>query len=52
MGDDSYNPFTAETHVKRVSLWKAAATGALLILGIIAGGWCAAVLVLSLERVS
>lgn len=35
MGDDSFNPFTAETYVKQVSFWKPLLFG--LCLGIIAG---------------
>lgn len=50
MGDDNYNPWTAQLYVKRVSIWRVAAAQALLVLATVVAVWCAAVLVLSLSR--
>lgn len=47
---DAWNPILAETHVKRVSFWRMAAGYAVLVLGVVAAVWCAAVIVLSLSR--
>lgn len=50
MGDDFFNPFTAETHIKRVSFWETA-FGILLAAGLgMAAVWAVAVVLMSLER--
>jgi hypothetical protein len=47
---DNWNPIIAEAYVKRVSVWRIAAAQALLVVAVMAAVWCAAVLMLSLER--
>ncbi len=55
MGDDLYNPFTAETYVKRVPFWKVIAYETFLFAIAIAFAgvivWWIAVLVFSLEKI-
>ena len=50
MGDDFFNPWTSETHVKRVSFWQIVAAEAFTILVVVCAAWGVAILILSLER--
>ena len=50
MGDDYFNPWTDETHVKRLPFWQIALGFAAAVFAVIAAAWVAAVLILSLER--
>lgn len=52
MGDDYYNPYTAQTHVKPVPLWHLLLAEAAAVAAMLGGGWLLIVALFSLERIS
>lgn len=52
MGDDSYNPFTAQTYVKHVSPWKAVIVLIVSSLLLVSTMWAVTVFLFSLEKIA
>ena len=55
MGEDNYNPWTSQTHVEYVPLWKVIAAEAFSLLFIVAGicsvVWMFVAVLFSLEKI-
>lgn len=51
MGDDFYNPFTAQTHVKPVPIWKPLLGMAVALAALYFGAWVLISTVFSLQRI-